>query len=136
MEFGLPALSVLFYVLWICFPIIPASFIYWLFPKDKVPITLPILNRMTLNTAGAFLAYVIVFIIGYPTVKNSLDLLRTINPTVKIDLDVIVAANTHAGIGNLRPFSPSPTGEKGARRYQRKQVWQRLISPANQPCFQ
>jgi hypothetical protein len=91
MEPGVPILLALFYLMWICAPVIPATFIYWLFPKDPIKVGGPILGKLTFKAGGAFAAYVIVFGLAYPIVDKSLDALGSLlNPswtvTAKVQL--------------------------------------------------
>jgi hypothetical protein len=74
MDIGVPGLLALYYILWICVPIIPAVVIYALFPRDPINVRGP-LGALTINAGGAFAAYVIVFGLAFPIVKNAEDAL-------------------------------------------------------------
>jgi hypothetical protein len=49
---------------------IPAVFIYALFPKERIGVSGP-LGGLTINATGAFAAYVITFFLAYPIVQQA-----------------------------------------------------------------
>jgi hypothetical protein len=61
--------SFLLYVLYILLPLIPAVLIFRLFPDTKVSVSGP-LQGLTLNTTGAFGAYVVTAALGFFLVRN------------------------------------------------------------------
>ena len=69
MELGIQSWLAFFYVLWVCVPMIPAVLIYALFPKQQIGVKGP-LGSLTVSATGAFAAYIIVFALAYPIVKN------------------------------------------------------------------
>lgn len=62
----------LYYLLWVCVPILPATVIYALFPKNPIGVHGP-LGNLTISATGAFAAYVIVFVLAYPIINKQLD---------------------------------------------------------------
>ncbi len=74
MNIGIESLFALYYVLWVCVPMIPAVLIYALFPKEPIAVKGP-LGALTISATGAFAAYVIVFALAYPIVSKSEDAL-------------------------------------------------------------
>jgi hypothetical protein len=91
MDLGVPTQMALFYILWVLIPIIPAVFIYWLFPKDKINVGGPVLSKLTFSASGAFAAYVIVFGLTYPIIEKNLDSLGSLlNPSWTVNAKVIL----------------------------------------------
>jgi len=70
MELGIQSWLALYYVLWVCVPIIPAVLIYGLFPKPQIGVHGP-LGALTISAGGAFAAYIIVVLLAYPMVRNA-----------------------------------------------------------------
>jgi len=67
---------------------IPAVLIYWLFPKNPIGVRGP-LGGLTINASGAFAAYVIVFGLAFPIVRDSEDVLRGLtNPVWTVSAKV------------------------------------------------
>jgi hypothetical protein len=77
MQMGIPGWLALFYVLWICAPMVPAILIYALFPKQPIGVKGP-LGTLTVSATGAFAAYVIVFALAFPIVRNTEESLRAL----------------------------------------------------------
>jgi len=57
------------YVFVLVCPLIPATFIFKTFPESQVSISGPF-SKFTMNATGAFAAYVVVFVIGLPVIKE------------------------------------------------------------------
>ena len=57
------------YVVALLLPLIPAIFIFKIFPDTKVSIKGP-LSQFALNSTGAFAAYIITFFLGWPVIKE------------------------------------------------------------------
>jgi hypothetical protein len=54
---------------WVLLPLVPAILIYWLFPDTAVAVKGP-LAKLTVRASGAFAAYLIVFVVTIPLVKD------------------------------------------------------------------
>lgn len=63
------ALLLFLFVVWVALPLLPAVLIYRLFPKTLVTAKGP-LAGLTINTGGAFAAYLIVFLVTIPMVNT------------------------------------------------------------------
>ena len=61
--------SFLLYVLYVLLPVVPAILIYKLFPDTKVTVSGP-LQGLSLNTSGAFAAYVATVLLGFFLIRN------------------------------------------------------------------
>jgi hypothetical protein len=57
------------HAMWVMLPLIPAILIYWLFPNTNVAVSGP-LSNLTVKAGGAFAAYLIVFLITWPLLKQ------------------------------------------------------------------
>ena len=63
-------LNILLYLIYVLVPLIPAFIIYKNFPTTKVS-TSGVLGALSINTTGAFAAYVIVVTMGYFIIQNT-----------------------------------------------------------------
>ncbi len=84
-------LTTMTFLLYVLIPMIPAVVIYRLFPKNRVSAK-GVLSGITINTGGAFAAYLIVVLLGKPLVdniNNSIHALSSSVWTVKIPLRLV-----------------------------------------------
>jgi hypothetical protein len=94
-------LMALLYALWVLLPIVPASFIYWLFPKDKINVGGPLIGKLTFSASGAFAAYVIVFCLTYPIIEKTLNSLASLmNPSWTVTARVKLLDETGKTVDN------------------------------------
>jgi hypothetical protein len=69
MLFLCSAILLFLFFFWITLPLLPAVLIYRLFPKTEVTAKGP-LKGLTINTSGAFAAYLIIFLVAIPEVNS------------------------------------------------------------------
>ncbi|MEK7992977.1 MAG: hypothetical protein AAB403_04140 [Planctomycetota bacterium] len=69
-QFEVVMLLITILACWVLLPLAPAVLIYWLFPKTPLTVSGP-LAGLTLNTGGAFGAYLVIFLLIIPRVQDS-----------------------------------------------------------------
>lgn len=100
LDIPIPVLLLVFFVLVICAPLIPAVLIYKLFPRQQAGVS-GSLWGLTISATGAFAAYVITFILAYQMVQRGSQIIGgMVHPIWKVSAKVKLVDENGAEVAN------------------------------------